>query len=315
LVPLQFGHRSQAWPRRIQDVCSRLNYSPLAIKWFAQAVRAGGAPATLLSDSKLVLKFCVANVIESLSMAARQVLNALIVTSRPHTFFILGEEIIALSNALRELRAANLILVSPFQQIGGDDYYLVKPITIEYIRNYFAPSIAEQTVIRQKQNQLSFARDRLFAARQAANVYNPNYVFIREDNADSDYVVADYLSSALACFRRRRGDQADEFIVRAKDMSPNYFEVYRVEAFIAAVQGNAVKAESAYDRAISLRPNHAPLRSLYGGFLMRIGDVERALEQFEEAVRLDDNQASLKLSLARAYTRLILGASTRRGSS
>ena len=300
---LEKGSREYA-----QDICQRLGYSPLAIKWFVQAIRAGGKPASLLADPKLVLRFCVANVVDGLSEAARQTLNALVIANRPHTLaslhFILQDDLVTISNALRELRAANLVVVSPSQRVGGDDFYLLKPLANFYVRNYFPPSQEIQKELKQRQNQLSFARDRIASARKIANVYNPNFIFIREDDAESDYIVADYLASAMNSLRRNRGDEAEGFINKAKDMSPNYFEVHRVEAFYAATEGNPLRADTAYERAVALKPDYAPLRCLYGGFLMRNDDPERAKEQFEIAVKLDENEPSNRLQLARVYTRL-----------
>lgn len=294
----------------IKETCARLNYSPLAIKWFVQAVRGGGKPASLLADPKLVLKFCIENVVDNLTPVSRQVLDALVVTARPQSVsslhYILQQDSIELTNALRELRAANLVLVTPSPDSTGDDLYRVKQLANFYIRNYFAPAPDAQSKIRQKQSILSQARDRSRASAKITNIYNPNYIAIRPDYADSDYVVADYLESVMINLRKRRYEEAESFLAKAKDMSPNFFEVYRIEAFLAAQMDNTLRAESAYERAVSLNENYAPIRRWFGGFLIRIDQPERAKEQFEEAVRLDNENAIIKIELARACTRLRL---------
>ncbi|WPO42029.1 cold shock domain-containing protein [Tardiphaga sp. 42S5] len=292
----------------VLDTCTRLNFSPLAIKWFAQAIRAGGSPSALLADPKLVLRFCVANVVDGLSAGSRGVLDALIITGRPQTLsslhYILSEELIVLSNSLRELRAANLITITPSQLLGGDDFYLVKPLANFYMRNYFSPSLERQKLLRQKQSQLSLAKDKLIAMRKGKpNQFDPNYIHIREEHAGSDFVVADYLSSALTELRKDNADRAEEHLAKAHNMSPNYFEVHRVEAFMAFVGENTLRAEGAYERAISLCGDYAPLRYLYAGFLLRIDEAERAVAQLEAAVLIDDNDPSIKVHLARAYIR------------
>jgi LuxR family glucitol operon transcriptional activator len=292
----------------VVDTCSRLNFSPLAIKWFAQAIRAGGTPSSLLANPKLVLRFCVANVVDGLSAFSRGVLDALIITGRPQTLsslhFILNEELIVLSNALRELRAANLITITPSQLLGGDDFYLVKPLANFYMRNYFSPSLERQKTLRQKQSQLSFAKDRLIAKRKGrVNIYDPNHIFIREEHAGSDFIVADYLSSALTSLRKDQTEQAEDHLSKALNMSPNYFEVHRVEAFMSFVMGNTLRSEGAYERAVSLCGDYAPLRYFYAGFLLRIDESERAVNQLEIAVQLDDKEPSIKIQLARAYIR------------
>jgi LuxR family transcriptional regulator, glucitol operon activator len=292
----------------IRSACGRLQFNTLAIKWFAQAVRAGGKPAAILADPKLVLKFCFENVITGLSDNARMTLNALVVTARPQTIsslhYIVGLDTVALSASLRELRAANLVTVVPSKALVGDDTYQVTSIANLYIRNYFAPPIEVQSDIRKKQQQLSRARDNAHSINEGLIVYNQSYIFIRGDHTESDTVVAEYLKNALAAIRYDRVHEAEDLIQRAKDMSPNFFEVHRVEAFIAQYQRNTLRAESCYERAISLRPESAPLRRWYGGFLLRINETLRSREELGEAVRLDPDAAILRIELARSCIRL-----------
>ena len=59
-------------------------------------------------------------------------------------------------------------------------------------------------------------------------------------------------------------------------------------------------AESAFEAAISLAPERAPLRLWYGGFLSRsLGDSDRALEQYLEAERLAPTSSVVRLECAR----------------
>jgi tetratricopeptide (TPR) repeat protein len=87
----------------------------------------------------------------------------------------------------------------------------------------------------------------------------------------------------------------------AEQLSPDYFEVYRVKALIQASRGNVTEARTAYEGAIELKPDHPPLRLWYGGFLMRyMQDVEGALAQLQEAHRLDPKSSEIQVELARA---------------
>ena len=64
----------------------------------------------------------------------------------------------------------------------------------------------------------------------------------------------------------------------AADLSPNYLEVHRAEALLRVADEDFFSAEAAYEAAISLAPDRAPLRLWFGGFLSRhLGDQERAL--------------------------------------
>jgi Tfp pilus assembly protein PilF/cold shock CspA family protein len=282
-------------------------FNPLAIKWFVQSVRAGGRPDKLLSDQKLVLKFCIENVLDKLSSISRETLNAFVITSRPQTIsslhFILERDVVDLARAVRELRAANLLIVTPSRDLVGDDQYKVTQIGNLYIRNYFAPNSAEVSRIRSKQQQLCHANEHS-QGEENGNIYNPNFVYLRRDH--DDYVTAEYLRGCMRELHLNNVDGAEEYLRKATDMAPNYFEVYRVEAFLAFKRDNVLRAENAYDRAISLRPDHAPLRRWYGGFLLRINEFNRAKIQLEKAIEIDPKKSVLRLELARVCVALRL---------
>jgi LuxR family transcriptional regulator, glucitol operon activator len=70
------------------------------------------------------------------------------------------------------------------------------------------------------------------------------------------------------------------------------------------VLGNTLRSEGAYERAVSLSNDYAPLRYFYAGFLLRIDEPERAVTQLEAAASLDDKEPSIKIQLARAYIRM-----------
>ena len=93
---------------------------------------------------------------------------------------------------------------------------------------------------------------------------------------------------------------AEQEIAKAIDLSPNYFEVHRVEALLKIAREDFVAAEASYETAVSLAPNQAPLRVRFAGFLSRhLGDQDRALEQLLIAERLAPNSGNVKLEAAR----------------
>ena len=287
----------------IQGVCSRLVFNPLAIKWFVQSVKSGGRADELLADPKLVLRYCVENVIDKLSAEARHVLNVFVTTARAQSIaaihYITQQEFAQLSNCIRELRAANLISVIPATEIAGDDSYIITQLANLYVRNYFAPAQEEQDLIRARQRELISLRE---APVRESNSYNQNYIFVRPGH--DDHISADYLRKCLSQLRSSHFPAAEEYLRKSKEMSPNYFEVYRVEGFLAFLIDNILRAEDAYERAVTLKPDHAPLRRWYGGFLLRIDEAERAVDEFREAVAIDPAESVLRFELAKAYTKL-----------
>jgi LuxR family glucitol operon transcriptional activator len=122
-------------------------------------------------------------------------------------------------------------------------------------------------------------------------------VYVRDKD---DYIVAKILTRALECLFRKDCAEAEAQLDKAKDLSPNYFEVHRVKARLHTELEDYFSAETEYEAAISLAPTRAPLRLWFAGFLSwQLGDQERALTQLLEAEKLAPNSAYVKLECAR----------------
>jgi len=88
------------------------------------------------------------------------------------------------------------------------------------------------------------------------------------------------LTRAIEKIFKRDLSEAEKEIERANGLAPNYFEVHRVKAFLSISQEDFFAAEAAYETAMSLAPNRAPLRLWFAGFISRqLGDQQRAIEQ------------------------------------
>ncbi len=89
-------------------------------------------------------------------------------------------------------------------------------------------------------------------------------------------------------------------IQKAKLLSPEFYEVHRVEAIVNNAQEKLTAAKTSYEAAVELEPNSAPLRLWYAQFLFRgFQDFEEAKKQLIEAERLDPNTFEIGLELAR----------------
>ena len=119
----------------------------------------------------------------------------------------------------------------------------------------------------------------------------------------SDLLVARILLEALDLQRRGFSEMASERVEETRLLGPDYFETFRVMAFIRAQSGDVVGAHEAYQNAVSLEPRSAPLRMFYGGFLLRfLDDADEAGQQFREAHTLDPEAVPIKVELARLST-------------
>ena len=115
-----------------------------------------------------------------------------------------------------------------------------------------------------------------------------------------DVVVAKYLTDALVAVRQNRFEQANTLVERAKGISPNYAEIYRVEGWYQYFAGNFAAARNAYETAIELNPRSPSIRYWYAGFLLRAQrDTEAAVKQLAVARELDPNSAEVRVEFAR----------------
>lgn len=68
--------------------------------------------------------------------------------------------------------------------------------------------------------------------------------------------------------------------------------------------GARYSIECYFDRAIRFRPDDATVRSVFGGYLLSLGQEERALEQLKEAARLAQDNATIHYNLGLLYLKM-----------
>jgi tetratricopeptide (TPR) repeat protein/cold shock CspA family protein len=288
--------------QKIEDYCRRLQYNPLFMKWFVQGVRSGQRADAILANPKIILQFCLENVFNHLDEDAKKVAHTLLTIGGFHTqptlSFITQFSHQRLQQALASLLSANVVVSRRADRADGEDAYSLTPLVLLYLGNYDPPSSVIQNEIVKRHNTLRSMKDE-YASSDRQNVYNLAHIAIRDE---ADYVAARILQRALDFLRRKDFSGAEALVFEALELSPNYFEAKRVEALVAVEQRNYVKADACYQAAISLAPNHAPLRSWYAGFLARcLLDQERAIYELQAALKLDPGSASIRIELARLY--------------
>lgn len=128
--------------------------------------------------------------------------------------------------------------------------------------------------------------------------YSVNTIVAR---TDSERIVGGILKRAIEATRSKPANfaVAEDLVIQAKSLAPNYFEVHRVAAYILARQRRRGDAEQSYEAAVQLEPNHAPLRFWFGQLLMRDGQHERAGTELERAKVLAPDQIQIQLEIAR----------------
>jgi hypothetical protein len=289
----------------VQAYCKRLNFSPLGIKWFIQAVSTGASAQRLLANPEDLLRFCLENIVDKLSDTAKSLLLSLAITGReqsPASLHYLSDiEPWAVQDGLRELIASHLtsVIVSKF---GEEDRYRISTLAQTYIGRFLTPKPALQAETRRRQAQLNAMAERAAAERKVGFNYDPGHIYIRPEFAGTDAVAANYLRRALIAVRNERWEDAFNEISGARHVAPSYFEVFRTEGFAAAASGNVMRAKSAYDEALALKDDYPPLSVQYAGFLMKsLSDGLSAELIILEAIKHDPEAPTLKLELSRCF--------------
>lgn len=288
----------------IDAYLARLNYAPLGIKWFIQAITKGSSAQRLLSDPKQFLSFCLDNIIDNLSPNARTILNALAVAGKDQSpaslSYICDVDGFVVEEALRELLTSNLIDVVT-GKFGDDDRYKIAFLAAGYIGRFKPPASSFQESVRTRQGRLRSATQKAQADTRIGFVYDPTHIQVRKSFADTDAVAAQHLTTALGYSKRRQFAEATGSLEHARNLAPSYYEVYKIEGFIAAKEGNFLLARDSYEQAIALAPDHAPLKVFFAGFLLRHTDEqERAVEILKQASKLDPGSFEIESEMARA---------------
>lgn len=282
---------------KLTAYANRLFNKPLLLKWFALGVSSGASPDKIVANPDQALSFCLENVIDALSQQARQLAGILAVVPSAISVAIVTN-IVEISATEAEASIAELLRFGLLEQSDDrlDQTYR--------LRNFARSYISRQTKLKPK--DVTSIHSRL---RTIENTYNIETISGNQDryniktyvvSSKSDAVAVQKLrSAALACIR---GDfiLAESILENLKVTNPNYFEVFRVEAFIAARQLDYPRAIDNYEVAVEIGGDQPQLRYFYSTFLSReVQDHEGAYQQIIAALDIDPQNSTLLFEAAR----------------
>lgn len=293
-------HASDSTIARYVDL---MGARPLYIRWFVSAIQAGSRPEDVLSNSSLLLDYCMSNVYNYLSDDGCVVLRALQAVPGLHSqadlAFLSDMSIHNLQNALLQLTNTYFVtLQSSSYRASPETLYQLTEFAIRYLDKHHPVSTRQRDELRLRNKSL-YETGRRIRADYQANPYSHRTLDIR---GEGDFGVARLLIDAISLIQRNRLVDANELIRGAKELAPGYHEVHRVEAFLRTQEGDYPGAISAYERARELEPDSVPLRYFFGTFLLgHGGDPEAGLTHLQYAARLQGNDPKLQLEIARAH--------------
>jgi cold shock CspA family protein/tetratricopeptide (TPR) repeat protein len=257
------GHLARLPEDQVDQMVTELGNNPLAIRWFVLAIEAGAQPQVLLKDQRDLLEFLVRSVYDRLAYDARNVLITLFALERPLSFAELAVltrlDIDQLRGALLDLQRSSMLEVEADRSGGIGQVYTLTTTTHRFVRTVAAPSSTaiEEVLAADAGLRSSEERRRFDEARRRLG---PNSVVIR---SDQDKPVAHILRLALLSLKRGNPERARGQVRQAEDLAPDYFEVYRVAAFIESTLGHVETATTLYEKAMELAPMEQRPRVAY----------------------------------------------------
>jgi len=288
------------------EIASKLYFNPLALKWFVSTVETGISPQEVLNNKDDLLNFCLTNVYEKLSEGAISVLNSIRASRRKlssaEILYLSDYETLDARKYLIELFKTTLISreivdVTNIQEV----YYYIPEFAKEYLSQKHPVNQEYVRKITSKSRELTAGIQGI----KKVNSYNEFSINALACETPNQRIAAKLLSEALNY--SRAGNYVDAFkkVTEAKNVDPNYYEVYRVSAFMKATNGDTLSAEDDYLLGLEIAPENPRLLYFYAQFLLfHLDDNKKALECAEKVYRLKPNHPFTSFLFARCYNKM-----------
>ncbi len=247
-----------------------LRRSPLAIRWFVEAVHAGGQPDDLLRDQSAVLQFCMATIYDSLGPEGRKVVDCLLALDAPAAVGQLAlltdldrDEVL---EQIYELQRRAVVNVDTKLSESLSQSYVLSDMARQYLERFGSLDTAFSERVKRQLREIA-ANEEIMRRFDERVALEPMAIAA---GTPEERAVAHVLHAALRKSRAGDIDGARELVGRGRDAAPGYFESYRVGAFIES----GVRPEEArrqYAEAYRLAPEqHRPKVAYWlAGHLMK----------------------------------------------
>ena len=274
-----------------------LHFNPLLIKWFVLGVGKGADPSMLLKGKGLeeALTFCYENVYERLDELEKNILAIMMAARRDLTNAQLMEltdtELVILIRASQDLVRSSMI-----QRVIKEDGSIALQLgglVYEYLTRTHPPNDSTVLKVRGRIKEWQVGQDKITV--QSA-VYRYALKALQAISGD-ERISAQYIMRAFSAIRVSDLTAAESAISKAEQITPAWWEVYRVKAWLLELQRRPIfEVENAYEQSISCNDNDIN-QYHYAAYLNKVGEYGRALDHIEAASRCNDAQLLVLKSL------------------
>ena len=297
-ILLQMDHKA------LVNISKKLYFNPLAIKWFVNSVETGLTPNEVFNNKGDLLEFCLSNVYDKLSVGAKNLLNILLSARRSlndaELMYLMEIEPLNVKLSLNELHKTSFIEREILVQHESQEIlYSVPAFAREYLINQKPINKIHLKEISKKLKELSKKMTDIQHANEF-NEFGVNSITYRNTN---EKIVARFLTEALKLSKRSNFTEAFGKIEDAKKVAPQFFEIYRISAFIKVANDNFLGADADYKIGLEIEPENPRLLFYYAQFLLfQLDDVDSALDMAEKVIGLRPNHPYPAYLYARCYS-------------
>lgn len=284
-------------------VFNHLYSSPLSIKWFISSVYNGVNENSIIVNKENLIKFCMSNVVEKLERQEKEILQLFLIEGQRLSY---GE-----IDYFMEFKEEDLIkyintLISTSLLVILRGEYELNQMARDYLSIDHKPN-------NEFLGKVMVKRKRLNAILQDIRVKNENDPFspnsLYKNLEDKNRKLASYyLLKALEYSAQRNWEEAYNFINKASNISPDYFEVYKIKAFIAAENDEQFEAITNYRTALEScedKFEEATILYLFSVFYtIKMQDFHQAEELINRAEAIVPSEPIILLEKARVLTYL-----------
>ena len=255
----------------------------------------------MLSHKDDLIEFCISNIFDKLSDTSRKILQLFLLQNNKLTYglidYYIGEDELILRTAVNELLSTYMIQAS-----SGD--YIMNEMSREYISLKYPPENDFVKEVFTKRKVLNAILQQVKVYSEQAP-YNPNTISF--DLRSIDEQLATYhLKEALNYGKDKKWDDCSKELQKAQSIEPNFFEVYKVKAFLEAEKGELYGAINNYDIAFSkckTDRERARVWYLFSVFYtIKMQDTDSALEYILKAESFSPETNDILLEKVRVLT-------------
>lgn len=275
--------------------------NPLSIKWYISGVFAGTSEKQMLSHKDELIEFCISNIFDKLTDVSKKILQLFLLENSKLTYglidYYIDENELVIKNSLNELLTTYMIQAS-----AGE--YVMNEMSREYISLKFPPSNGFVKFVMQKRSQLKIILQQVRVYVEQAP-YNPNTICFKMNDIDQQLATF-HLRNALKYGKDKQWLDSSKEIEKAISIEPDFYEVYKVKAFLEAEKGELYSAINNYNIALTKCTSDKEKSVVYYLFsvfsTVKMQDTDSALEYINKAEDLAPESYEIKLEKVRVYT-------------